>query len=146
MKTNLSFLSIVTGLLAIAGTASGQTYAVASPGLGGYGGYGYYGYGHHASTLEEGVLNGYAALAQAQGQANYYDSLAAINYQEAYSRYAANRQKATESYFRMRQVNYEARLPQRLTPVQYSDLARKLAPVALTDQQYNRSINRLSWP
>ena len=80
---------------------------------------------------------------------NYYNSLANINAQEAYSRYLQNREQQTETYFRMRQINRAARQaerPQRLTYEQYVALAKQNAPDGLNDVQYDRTLGRLSWP
>src|SRR5690349_7696341 len=106
MKASLTSTSLVVILTAMAQVASAQTATTASfvsPSFG-YG-YGDYGYGYHASTFEEGVLRGKAALAQGLGQANYYNSLAAINYQDAYSRSIKNRQAAVDAYFYTQQAN-----------------------------------------
>jgi hypothetical protein len=145
MKASLT-LTIAMGLmLAAASAASAQTYAVPSAYYGG----GYGDWGYHASTLEEGIYRGRAALAVGVGQGNYYNSLAAINNQEAYSRYLQNRQRATETYFHMRQTNQaarEAQRPTRLTTEQYITLARKEAPDRLSELQYDRTFGRLNWP
>jgi hypothetical protein len=150
MKASLTSASLVLVVTTLAAVSSAQT--VASPSLAypsfGYG-YGDYGYGYHASTFEEGVLRGRAALAQGLGQANYYHSLAAINYQDAYSRAIKNRQQAVDAYFYAQQANRAARQAQqspRLTPEQYVALARAEAPERLSEQEYNRSFGRLDWP
>ena len=150
MKAILTNTSFLTLTLAAVGLASAQSYAVPSGGFGGYGtGYGDFGYGYHASTYEEGVLRGYATLYQGIGQANYYNSLARINNEEAFSRYVENRQKATDAYFYMRQANRSARAAERsprLTQEQYVALAKKEAPLRLSEQQYDRTFGRLNWP
>jgi hypothetical protein len=150
MKATFSPASFVTVLLAMAGAASAQSYATSSLGYAGSGYYpGGYGYGYHSSTFEEGLLRGYGELALAQGQANYFHSLAAINRQEAYARYVQNRERATETYFKMRQINHaarEAEAPQRLSREQYTALAKKAAPSSLSERQYDRTFGRLSWP
>src|SRR5438477_4037393 len=135
MKTTMTLAGVVTSVLAIASVAAGHTYV--SPNVqpvAGYGG-GYYPQYHHSSTYEEGVLRGEGALVQSYGQANYYDSLAAINSQEAYSQYLQNREKATETYFRLRQISYPARQaarPQRLSYEQHVTLAKKQLPDGLS--------------
>jgi hypothetical protein len=149
MKTTLTAASVLTIVLASAGLASAQsaTSGVAYGALDGD--YGAYGYGYHASTLEEGLLRGHAALAEGLRRASYYNSLAAINAQEAYARYIQNRQKATETYFTMRQTNRAAReaaAPQPLSHAQYVALAKKLAPAELSEGQYDRTFGRLAWP
>jgi hypothetical protein len=152
MKAILSSATILVVVLAVAGVAQAQsTFATPSYAVTGYGGgyAGEYGYGYHASTFEEGWLRGLGFLAASQGQANYYNSLAAINAQEAYSRYVQNRQKAIEEYFYAKQTNRAARQAQRSQPLsreQYVALAKKDAPGRLTEQQYNRTLGRLTWP
>ncbi len=147
MKANLTGLTVFTLIAALTAPTSAQTYAVPS----GYGGYypGEYGYGYHASTAEEGILRGYASLAQGVGQANYLNSLASINYQEAYSRSIQNRQKAIEGYFYNKQANQSARQAmraQRLSQEQYVALAKNAAPSPLTEREYDRTFGRLIWP
>lgn len=149
MKATLTIASVLTAVVAMTGVASAQV--VANPAvLAGFGGFGYGGYGyHHASTLEEGWQRGLADLTRSQGERNYFNSLAAVNVQEAYSRYLQNRQKAVDAYFYMKQANRAAReamASQRLTYDQYVALAKKVAPEPLTQQQYDRTIGRLNWP
>ena len=154
MKMTVFSLSVFSsGLLAfvvMGGAASAQTFGGAAIGSTGEGyGAGGYGGGYHASTYEEGVLRGLASLRRATGEANYYNSLAAINRQEAISRYLENKEKKTEVYFRKQQINRaarEAERPQRLSHEQYVALAKKQAPSRLSEHQYDRTLGRLSWP
>jgi opacity protein-like surface antigen len=155
MKTALTSVVAAAAILAAAGGAQAQTYVTpattasigeTTPLVGGYGAYGF---GSHASTYEEGVLAGWGTLARSVGEANYFHSLASINYQEAYTRFLQNRQHATETYFRMQQINRAARDAQRsprLSYEQYVALAKKYAPDGLDEQQYDRTLGRLSWP
>jgi hypothetical protein len=146
MKATISSASFVMVVLTLAGAARAQGYATSSAGYG-WDDYGY-AYGH-ASTLEEGWLRGLASLAAAQGEGNYYNSLASINYQQAYSQYAKNCELATETYFKIKQTNKAAReamRPDPLTYAQYVSLAKKAAPARLTQYEYNRSLGRLNWP
>ena len=151
MKATFSAASFVTVVFAVASFAAARAMGRrASPMRAtalGY--YPSYGYGYHSSTFEEGVLRGYADLTVAQGQANYLNSLASINGQEAYSRYLQNRQRTTDTYFYMRQANRaarEAEAPQRLSREQYAALAKKSAPEGLSERQYDRTLGRLNWP
>ena len=155
MKATMTFASVLTTVLALAGVANAQTYVTPSTTASGYGvasafpSYGGYGYGYHSSTYEEGVLRGLGDLTRARGEARYFHSLANINNQEAFSRYLQNREQKTETYFRMQQVNRaarEAKRPQRLSPAQYVALAKKQAPDNLSEAQYDRTLGRLSWP
>jgi hypothetical protein len=149
MKATWIQAMAVVGLVTVASVASAQTYA--TPGAvsdslyGGYGG----GYGYFSSTYEEGVLRGLGYLRRSTGEMNYFNSLANINNEEAYTRYLANQEKKTETYFRMRQINKAARdaeRPQRLSPEQVVALARVQAPEGLNPAQYNRELGRLNWP
>jgi hypothetical protein len=85
----------------------------------------------------------------AQAQANYFNSLAARNYQEAYRLALENRQKMTEIYFYNKALNEQYRAARRSKPLtheQYVELARKMAPSRLTEKQYDRVLGRLYWP
>jgi hypothetical protein len=148
MKASLMSASLVVVLTAVAGVASAQSLVTPSHSFSAFG-YGDYDYGYHASTYEEGVLRGRAALAQGLGQANYYHSLAAINYQDARLKAIKNRQQAIDAYFYNQQANRAAReakrLP-RLSQEQYVALAQAQAPDRLSDQQYDRTFGRLDWP
>jgi hypothetical protein len=154
MKAKLSFAGAVAIVLAGTGMAVGQTYVtpsseVTTAAASDYylGGYGYGGY--HASTAEEGFLSGLGYLTRSQGEANYFNSLAAINGQEAYNRYLQNREKATETYFRLQQINRAAReatRPQPLAYERYVALAKQQAPEPLSEGEYDRLLGRLNWP
>ena len=156
MKRLLS-TGVLMAVIAVASTASAQQYvggaslhatngtAHSLPGFG----YGGYGYGDHSSTFEEGVLRGAADLRRAQGEANYFNSLAAINLQEANARALVNRQQRIEGFFRERELNRAARKasqPKPLSPAGYAELARKAAPDRLGPNQYDRASGRLTWP
>src|SRR5262245_27712013 len=99
MKTTLASASFLMTLVALTAAASAQVPAGFI-----YGGY-YPGGYHHVSTVEEGILQGAAALSAATGQANYYNSLARINNQEARSKYIQNNKAAVEAYFYVREAN-----------------------------------------
>jgi hypothetical protein len=149
MKTTIVASAAFAFLSLIAGVAAADTYGFDHGHHHHGGGYGYGGYGYHASTYEEGVLRGFGSLIRSQGEANYFNSLARINNQEALSKYLANREQATETYFRMQQINRAARdaqRPQRMTTEQYASLAKKLAPGRLSESEYDRTLGRLSWP
>lgn len=153
MKTTF-FASALLTLLVLTISASAQSSGspIGSAGFGHghhHGGYDYGGFGYHSSTFEEGVLRGYGALVRSQGEANYLNSLARINNQEAYSKYLDNREKGTETYFRMQQINRaarEAQRPQRMTTEQYTSLAKKQAPGRLSEVEYDRTLGHLTWP
>src|SRR5215510_6238608 len=93
MKTAFSSASFLAVVVALTGVASAQVYGI--PGAG----YPYSNNYHHASTVEQGILDGIAAATAAQGQANYFNSLAEINHQDARSRYINNNKNAVDGYF-----------------------------------------------
>src|SRR6185369_8106104 len=128
--TAFSSASFLLGVLALAGTASAQVYGI--PGAG----YPYYGNYHHASTVEQGVLDGIAAVTASRGQADYFHSLAAINWQDARSRYITNNKNAVDAYFYTREANQSARKPVRLNTEQLTAMAHKAAPDRLSPQDY----------
>ena len=64
---------------------------------------------HHASTAEESILRGWADVMRAQGLYNVMTSQALIHQAEAYRRQVENRVARTEAYFKMRDVNRQAR-------------------------------------
>jgi len=140
MKTTFSSATFVAIVLALTAAASAQTYPIAGAGYGSYVPW------HHASTVEEGVLDGYAAVTSAAGQANYFNSLASINYQDARSRSIQNRKAAVETYFYVREANQSARKPVRLTTEQLTKIARAAAPDRLSPQDYDSTLGRLHWP
>src|SRR4051812_30510523 len=145
MKTAFSSASFLLSVLALVGVAltgaaSAQVYGI--PGAG----YPYYGNYHHASTVEQGYLDGVAAVTASQGQANYYNSLAAINWQSARSQYITNSKNAVEGYFYVRHANQSARKPVRLNTEQLTAMAQKAAPDRLSPQDYDSTLGRLHWP
>jgi hypothetical protein len=148
MKTTLTAASFLS-VLALTAVASAQSAYTPTYATAGYYPANDYGYGYHASTYEEGLLRGYAALATGIGQGNYLNSLARINNEEARTKYIKNRELAAQTYFAMRQANEAARdamRPERLTAEQYAALAKKEAPERLDAQQYDTTLGRLHWP
>ena len=60
---------------------------------------------HHASTAAEGAARGMADVVRSAGAANLMNSEAAINIEDARSKYIDNRMQATNTYFQMKTVN-----------------------------------------
>jgi hypothetical protein len=140
MKTafsSASFLAVVTALTSV---ASAQVYGIPGAGFPFYGNY------HHASTVEQGILDGVAAVTASQGQADYYHSLAAVNWQDARSRYINNNKNAVDAYFYTREANQSARKPVRLNTEQLTAMAKNAAPDRLSPQDYDSTLGRLHWP
>jgi hypothetical protein len=142
MKTTLASLSFLT-VLGFSAAASAQVYV--APNLGSFGGDIY----RHSSTFEEGVQRGYAAVVRSRGQANYLNSLASVNYQQARTLDIQNRKNTVDAYFYMRQANNAARAgarSERFTTEQYAALAKQAAPSRLSQAEYDSTLGRLNWP
>ncbi|MEQ8789667.1 MAG: hypothetical protein RIC55_25455 [Pirellulaceae bacterium] len=102
----------------------------------------------HASTLEEGVLRGWADLYRGAGDYNYSTSLANINNQQAYSLALDNSVKRAQAYFARREVNRQAKLQQHQRP-SAEDIARfasERAPERLAKYEYSATLGDLNWP
>lgn len=157
MKTTINYAAILSTVFAFAGSTFAQSYGTTSttgtvatpvvvPGVPGSENYGS---GYRSSTFEQGVIEGIGNQARSFGEANYYNSLASINGQEAYARYLQNAERGTEAYFRIKQINHAAREAQRsprFSYDQYAALAKKYAPEGLSEKEYDRTLGRLNWP
>lgn len=102
-----------------------------------------------ASTPVEGWFRGQAMAMQAAGQADYYQSLAAINYQQAFEKALENRKRATEVYYTRKEMaktydeKYSKKPPTEEDSKRY---AKMLVPPRLTPEQFDPSSGRLQWP
>src|SRR5437868_3995 len=158
MYRKLLTLGVVVVGLSLAGVASAQRYvrvgvqaSTCSMSRGNwYGGRGYGGpvYGlpnvglSYGPTYEESVLRGMADYTRAVGQANYFNSQAAVNLQQARTQQLANAQLKTETVFRMKEINTAAReasRPTRLSTEGYAALAKRQAPDRLSELEYSRT-------
>ncbi|MCA9269559.1 MAG: hypothetical protein KDA41_13855 [Planctomycetales bacterium] len=113
-----------------------------------WGGYGYGGY-HHASTVQEGVQRGFADIVRSAGEANLRNSEAAINYEDARSKYFDNRLKGTNTYFEMRQMNKQYRNAERTAPLSSEQLYRiaaESAPKKLRASDLDPLTGDITWP
>jgi hypothetical protein len=150
MRINLHTLQLtfvlvsVTAAAAQAQSAEGQIYqplyvaGVTTP----WGGY------HHASTAAEGYLRGSADYLRAMGEYNVNTSLAARNWEEAYSRSLDNRVKHVETYFESRRINEKYRA-QRRKPPTAEEIAKWNAarrPRRLTAEQFDPLTGEIHWP
>jgi hypothetical protein len=102
-----------------------------------------------ASTPVEGWFRGRAMAMQAAGQADYYQSLAAINYQQAFEKSLENRKRATEVYFTRKEMakNYEEKYSKKPPTEEDSKrFAKMLVPPRLTPEQFDPSSGKLQWP
>lgn len=106
-------------------------------------------YQNHASTFEEGWMNGQARVIQAIGQTNYLNSVAAVNLQEAASKWIDNRKKFVTTYYENKAYSQEMRdryAKRPPTKEQWERITLNSLPDPLTSQQYDRSSGRVVWP
>jgi hypothetical protein len=133
--------SLLLGLVT-SGSAMGQGPAIAYP-------INNWSYLRHSSTANEGAFRGQAALIGAAGQAVYMDSLAAINYEEAYSRAIENSVAVTKAYYERRELHDE--YMRKYGPKPLIGEARKKAieyyqPKKLSASEFNAQTGTLTWP
>lgn len=106
-------------------------------------------YQHHASTFEEGYFRGAASVLQAQGEANYTSSLAAVNFQEAYRRQLENSRLYVQVFLERREMvrqyldRYGEHPP---TREQLERVAKAALPDRLTADEYDPVSGKLVWP
>lgn len=106
-------------------------------------------YQRHSSTFEEGYLRGRAAVAQAVGQANYLNSVASVNFQEANRRRIENHNLYVRKYFENKEINRAYREKYAAVPPtkeQWARITAAMLPDRLTEQQYNKSSGTIVWP
>ena len=106
----------------------------------------------HASTAEEGILRGAGALAEGAGKYNYYTSLGAVNFQEAYRRAIENNLLRTEVYYAKQDLWHDHQERYRRNPLDmegYAKLAAARSPDRLGSEQYDaetaRSVGPIRW-
>lgn len=106
-------------------------------------------YQHHASTLEQGYLQGAASVIQSGGQANYANSLAAVNFQEAHRRQLENSRLYVQVFLERREMvrqyldRYGDHPP---TREQLERIAKNSLPDRLTSDEYDPVTGKLVWP
>jgi hypothetical protein len=106
-------------------------------------------YQNHASTAAEGFLQGQAAVVTSVGQANYLNSVAAVNFQEAVRRNIENHGLYVRTRIENRELNrqyrerYEA--PQ-MTQERWQRIIAASLPERLTAEQFDSATGRLIWP
>jgi len=106
-------------------------------------------YINHSSTLGEGLLRGQAATLSAAGEAIYMDSLAAVNYAEAYKRAIENSVAVTKAYYERREIREE--YMQKYGPKPFVGEARRrfleyYQPKRLSAQEFDAKTGKLAWP
>lgn len=130
------------GLLVTGQTAFSQGPAIAYPSSN-------WSYVDHSSTFAEGAARGQAAVLTAVGDLTYMDSLAAVNYQEAYKRAIENSVAITKAYFEKREIREE--FMRKYGPKPFVGEARKRAieaymPRRLSASEYNPATGAIAWP
>lgn len=106
-------------------------------------------YNNKASTVGESWARGMSDVIRSQGDANLRNSEAAINVEEARSRYLDNRLKYTQTYFENRRMNREYREAERgprITEQQAEQIARERAPKRATTSDLDPITGGVAWP
>ncbi|GIW99450.1 MAG: hypothetical protein KatS3mg111_2783 [Pirellulaceae bacterium] len=106
-------------------------------------------YQRHASTPIEGYYRGAAAAMEAAGHANYLNSVAAVNYQEAVRRRIENASYYVRTYYENKEVHREYRekyAPVPPTKEQWARITEKMLPDRLTAQNFDPNTGGLVWP
>ncbi len=132
--------SITFVLLALAATSSSAQLPASVPVTN-------WTYYNHASTAAEGYLRGQAAAIQATAQANYLNSLAAVNYAEANRRAIENNRLYVKTYIENRENVFSYRERYTRPPLsreQIEAFAKDALPDRLTQEQYNNG--KIVWP
>ena len=117
-----------------------------------YGGadvWGNYGTYHHASTAAEGAMRGMADVTRSAGAANLMNSQAAGHWEDARSKYIANRQYGADTYFAMRASNKAARDAERGPRKTHEDLVRysqARIPDRLSPSELDPLTGQIGWP
>lgn len=111
--------------------------------------YGRRGGGGFGGTAASAAAMGYAQILRAQSQANLTNSQAAINWEKAKTLEIQNRLLWTETYFKMRETNHEARLREegpRVTGDQAIAMAKEFAPRKLAPHEFDPVTGRITYP
>jgi hypothetical protein len=106
-------------------------------------------YQRHSSTATEGALQGQAAVLSSAGQTIYLDSLAAINYAEAFKRAIENSVAVTQAYYDRREIREE--YMKKYGPKPFVGEARRKAveyyqPKRLSASEFDMRTGRILWP
>ncbi|MCU0713045.1 MAG: hypothetical protein MUC43_13370 [Pirellula sp.] len=141
IKTSIAALALAVGLT---GASNGQSDgpAIAAPMMN-------WEFVDRSSTFAEGAQRGYASVLRGAGELAYMDSLAAINYQEAFRKALENRVAYTKAAMEIKAMRAEYR--ERYAPRPFVGEARKRAiefylPKKLTATQFNADTSEIVWP
>jgi hypothetical protein len=147
-----------TAVLLIVSLFAGQTVGglttlnVGGGGGWGWGGFGWGGYGFGGGTAEGNYLMGMSQVVRSEGEYNYYSSMAAINNEEAYSRYLDNQKKWSQNYFQMKEERQRLDVQQREINRQRNEAANaqraSQPPVyhGLGQNSFDRVSGKITWP
>lgn len=105
--------------------------------------------GGHASTAEQGMMEGMASMMQAAGARNLMNAQAAGFVEDARRKNIDNRMYGTDAYFQMRKTNREARAAEAGPKPTQEDLqryARQRAPSRLSPSELDPLTGAISWP
>lgn len=103
----------------------------------------------HSSTLQEGYLRGAAAAIQSVGQANYLNSIAAVNLQEATRQAIENQNTYIRNTLENRELiqQYRERYrPRAPTKEEWQRVTEASLPDRLTPDQLDPITGQLVWP
>lgn len=107
----------------------------------------YWGNYYHSSTAGESYARGLGDVVRAQGEANLNNSVAAGNYQDAYSKSLDNKLKQTETYWARRSI-YDRKMAEE----SYERAQEREAYFAKTllkplgNEEFDATSGSISWP
>ncbi|HVW39153.1 MAG TPA: hypothetical protein VHB99_17680 [Pirellulales bacterium] len=105
--------------------------------------------GYYASTPAEGYAMGMAAVISSAGFANYMNSAAAINLEQARSAYLDNQIKYTETYYakkRIHQSYVDSTRKPGMSSQRLAALAKGAPPVPLSEAELDPVTGQIVWP
>lgn len=105
--------------------------------------------GYFASTPAEGYAMGMAAVISSAGFANYMNSAAAINMEQARSAYLDNQIKYTQTYYdkkRMHQSYVDSTRKPGMSSQRLAALAKGAPPVPLSETELDPVTGQIAWP
>lgn len=103
----------------------------------------------HASTAEQGMMEGMASMMQAAGSRNLMNAQAMGFVEDARRKNIDNRVYGTDAYFQMRKMNREARAAEQGPRPTQEDLqryARQRAPDRLSPSELDPLTGTIAWP
>ena len=138
----LALFGIGVGSLLSMGNVFSQGPAIAYPNNN-------WSYSDHASTYQEGVMRGQAAVVSAAAELNYLNSMAAINFQEAQRRAIENNVAYAKAYIErkeMRDEYWERYRPKPFVGEARQKVIEYYRPKKLSATQFNAEAGTITWP